>query len=256
MSIVDKGTISSGFRNNQITPIDANKLNQNSSSNQKNQILNDIQKNDVYNDLDIKGPNHLKIIPSSGVIYKSSENKKSGDDVYKNNKGRMSYKEYILLRKKYMEKDYDNNKKNNTIKVYQTEESKNPIKNKEKDDKKNIRSKSKGDKVRNYNNNFKLEKNRDEIIDYKKEKKETKKLYDTNLDENGNKVLNENLFKGRKNEYKPMRKTFTGKFFQRKGSEQKDRRLEVFSNNNNNFNTNDKNAYKSYYGGFKNVKKK
>ena len=48
----------------------------------------------------------------------------------------MSYKEYILLRKKYMEKDYDNNKKNNTIKVYQTEESKNPIKNKEKDDKK------------------------------------------------------------------------------------------------------------------------
>ena len=50
-----------------------------------------------------------------------------------------------------------------------------------------------------------------------------------------------------------MRKTFTGNFYQRKGSQQKDKKLETFYNLNNKFNNN---AYKSYYDGFKKDKKK
>lgn len=210
--------------------------------------MNNLQKNNGKDNIGIKGPNHLKIIPSSGVIYKNSENEKEGDDVYKNKNGRMSYKEYILLRKKYMETEI----------MYKNEKDKEQINNKKNDDKKYKRSKSKSDKVRNYN--FNSEKNEKELINYKKETKEIKNLYETNLDEHGNEVLNENLFKFRKNEYKSMRKTFTGQFYQRKGSQQKDKKGETFYNfNNNNRNKNINNAYNSYYGGFKSnniIKKK
>ena len=238
MNIIDKGTISSVLRNNQITPIAHNK-----AINDLNKTSNDLlQKKDEYKE--IKGPNHLKIIPSSGVIYKNSENKKTGDDIYKNKKEKMSYKEYILLRKKYMETE-NNNGYYSTLIVSQIKEDKKSIESIKKEEKKNIRSKSKGDKIKNYNDNI--------LTNHKKELKETKKLYDINFDENGNEVINENLFKYRKNEYKPMRKTFTGNFYQRKGSQQKDKKLETFYNFNNKFNNN---AYKSYYDGFKKDKKK
>ena len=261
MNIVDKGTISSGFRNKQITPIDNNKMVEKKSTNDKAQTLNNFQKRYENDNSEIKGLNHLKIIPSSGVIYKISENKKTGDEIYKNKNGRMSYKEYILLRNKHMETDYNNNEKTNRTYINQNEEDKKQIKKKKKDDKKDIRSKSKSDKIRNYDfNNIYQENIEKDLISYQKESQETKKLYETNLDDNGNEVLNENLFKLRKNEYKSMRKTFTGQFYQRKGSQQKDKKRETFYNFNYNYkNKNINNAYNSHYGGFKNnniVKKK
>ena len=230
-------------------PIDHNKIIENKTID-KYKYSNDSKKNyENDNNKGIKGPNHLKIIPSSGVIYKNSENKKEGDDIYKNKNGRMSYKEYILLRKKYMEIE-DNNEQINSVQII--EEDKRQKKNKKKEDKKEIRSKSKSDKIKNYEyNKFNYEKTGNEFINVKKEIKETQKLFETNLDEFGNEVLNENLFKYRKTEYKPMRKTFTGNFFQRKGSQQKDKNRETFYNFNNNNTKNNNNAYKSYYGGFK-----
>ena len=50
----------------------------------------------------------------------------------------MSYKEYILLRKKYMETDYNNSKvHNNTVNTFKNiEVEKEKIKNKNKEDKK------------------------------------------------------------------------------------------------------------------------
>ena len=162
----------------------------------------------------------------------------------------MSYKEYILLKKKYMETEPYNNTDNKNISInINQEEQKIDIKHNIKEDKAKIRSKSKGEKIRKYN--FQ------DNTDNNNELKETKKLLNTNLDERGNEVLNENLFKYRQNEYKPMRKTFTGKFFQKKSSQQKDIKRETFYNFNNKFNSNNglnfnNHAYKSYYGGFKN----
>ena len=233
-------------------PIDYNKVIENKTTDIKNKYSNDSQKNyENDNNKGLKGPNHLKIIPSSGVIYKNSENKKEGDDIYKNKNGRMSYKEYILLRKKYMEKE-DNNEQINSVQIIEEDKRQKIIKKKE--NKKEIRSKSKSDKIKNYEyKKFNYEKSDNEFINVKNEMKETKKLFETNLDEFGNEVLNENLFKYRKTEYRPMRKTFTGNFFQRKGSQQKDKKGETFYNPKNNFNNKNSNiAYKSYYGGFKN----
>ena len=149
----------------------------------------------------------MKIIPSSGVIFKNSENKRIGDEIYRNKKGRMSYKEYILLKKQYMNIEQNNNIKNKTFNNI-IEEKESDIK---KENKIKIRSKSKCDKIRNNNikNNIK-----DNIKNVKKEEKKNK-----NFDENGNEVLNENLFKNRK-EYKPLRKTFTGTFFRKKINQQ------------------------------------
>ena len=234
-------------------PIAYNKIIENKNTFIDNKYSNDSQKTFENDNKGMKGPNHLKIIPSSGVIYKNSENKKEGNDIYKNKTGRMSYKEYMLLRKKYMEiEDNNNNGQINISSVHINEEDKRPKVNKQKEDKKEIRSKSKIDKIKKYNHNtFNYENSANEITNLKK--KETKKLFETNLDEFGNEVLNENLFKYRKTEYKPMRKTFTGNFFQRKGSQQKDKKGETFYNPKNNFNNKNSNiAYKSYYGGFKN----
>ena len=107
-NIVEKGTISSGIKNNQILSIEKNDIIPNS-----NIKPNNISKMD--NNKEIKGPNHLKIIPSSGVIYKNSENKRIGDEIYRNKKGRMSYKEYILLKRQYMNIEQNNNTKNKTF---------------------------------------------------------------------------------------------------------------------------------------------
>ena len=199
-NIVEKGTISSGIKNNQILSIEKNDITPNS-----NIKPNNISKMD--NNKEIKGPNHLKIIPSSGVIYKNSENKRIGDEIYRNKKGRMSYKEYILLKRQYMNIEQNNNTKNKTFNnISESKES--DIK---KDDKIKIRSKSKCDKIRNNNNKDNIKGN---IKNVKKEEKKNK-----NFDENGIEVLNENLFKNRK-EYKPLRKTFTGTFFRKKINQQ------------------------------------
>ena len=214
-NIVEKGTISSGIKNNQILSIEKNDIIPNS-----NIKPNNISKMD--NNKEIKGPNHLKIIPSSGVIYKNSENKRIGDEIYRNKKGRMSYKEYILLKRQYMNIEQNNNTKNKTFNnISESKES--DIK---KEDKIKIRSKSKCDKIRNNNNKDNIKGN---IKNVKKEEKKNK-----NFDENGIEVLNENLFKNRK-EFKPLRKTFTGRFFKTK---------DKFNNNNKGYKTNYGNFFK------------
>ena len=168
--------------------------------------------NSSINNTNLTGPNHLKIIPSSGVIYKNSKNSKTGNDIYKSKKGRMSYKEYVMLRKKYMEPNVNDTSKENTMyNVYPKKEE-------------NVK-----------NNNTEIS--------------SKTMLYNTNKDENGKEVLNENLFKNRQ-----MRKTFTGKFYQRKGSQYKEKKGEaIYNNNYYKFNTNI--AYKSYYNGFMKNKK-
>jgi hypothetical protein len=171
----------------------------------------------------------------------------------------MSYKEYLLLRKKYMEEGNNNNtEKNKTMITESKEEEKNIINKIKKEEKIKIRSKSKADKVRKCNykeNNTSID--NFEPKEYEEKTTETKILYKTNLDENGKEVLNENLFKYRKKEFsnKQMRKTFTGNFYQRRGSQPKDKKGETFYNYSNKFSNNktnfNNNAFKSYYGGFK-----
>jgi len=187
--------------------------------------------NSSINNTNLTGPNHLKIIPSSGVIYKNSKNSKTGNDIYKSKKGRMSYKEYVMLRKKYMEPNVNDTSKENTMyNVYPKKEEN--VKNNNINDINNKRSKS-----------IKYKENNNTEISSKT------MLYNTNKDENGKDVLNENLFKNRQ-----MRKTFTGKFYQRKGSQYKEKKGEaIYNNNYYKFNTNI--AYKSYYNGFMKNKK-
>ncbi len=171
----------------------------------------------------------------------------------------MTYKEYISLRKKYMGTEInDNNIQNNTMhNIYPKKEEEKkqslPMRNEEKINK--YRSKSKGDKIKNFfwgGRDEQDSKNMEETKGYKT-------LYETNFDENGKEVLNENLFKNRQIEYKTMRKTFTGKFLPNK---KKDIKGETLYNFNNKFNSNgldfNKRGYKSYYGNFRknNDKKK
>ena len=129
----------------------------------------------------------------------------------------MSYKEYILMKKKYMHED----QKNNANETFDnaSKEKEQEIK---KEEKMKIRSKSRGEKIRNFN--FK-----DDLGNIDKEIKKNK-----NLNENGIEVLNENLFKNRK-EFKPLRKTFTGRFFKTK---------DKFNNNNKGYKTNYGNFFK------------
>ena len=173
----------------------------------------------------------------------------------------MTYKEYILLKKKYMGEEVNRKTQNNTMyniypKNEEEEEEKQTkaIKNEEKYNK--IRSKSKNDKIRNY-----YLSNRDnQESKTAEESKVFKALYETNLDENGKEVLNENLFRNRQIENKTMRKTFTGKFLPNRGNQNKDIKRETFYNfdnkynNNNGLGFNNNKAYKSYYGGFRKKK--
>ena len=141
------------------------------------------------------------------MIYKNSENKKIGDEIYRNKTGKMSYKEYFLMKKQYMNQNMhteQNIRRKSNILNNHSEKKELDLK---KEDKIKIRSKSRYDKIRNYNI-------KDNITNVKKEEKKNK-----NYDENGVEVLNENLFKNRK-EYRKFRKTFTGKFFRPKVNQQ------------------------------------
>ena len=184
-----------------------------------------------------------------------------GNENYINKNGRMTYKEFLSLRKKYMgtEKEIDVSIHNNTMyNVYpkKEEEKKQPIKTKEEEKISHYRSKSKHDKVRNYY----LGNNQDSKVP--EEAKDYNTIYNMNYDENGNEVLNENLFKNRGIEYKTMRKTYTGKFLPIRGTQNKDVKGETMFNFNSKFNSNNglnfnSNGHRSYYGNFrKNTKKK
>ena len=168
----------------------------------------------------------------------------------------MTYKEYISLRKKYMGIEINEDKaQNNTMyNIYPKKEEEKiqpiPMRNEEKLNK--FRSKSKGDKIKNYYWSGRD----DQDSKAMEETKGYKTLYETNFDENGKEVLNENLFKNRQIEYKAMRKTFTGKFLPNKGNRKKDIKGDTLYNFNNKFNSNNgldfnKKAYKSYYGNFR-----
>lgn len=171
----------------------------------------------------------------------------------------MTYKEYLLLRKKYMETEVntDSSFQNNTMfNIYpkDEEEKRPPIRKEEENENINkIRSKSKTDKVRNFywgEKENKLDPKENE------EAKGYKTLYNTHYDEKGNEVLNENLFKNKQVEYKTMRKTYTGKFLPHRGHSKNDIKRETMFNFNNNFNKNNglefnNKAHKSYYGGFR-----
>ena len=169
----------------------------------------------------------------------------------------MTYKEYVLMRKKYMgtEASNENSFHNNTmINIYpkNEEEKKQTYINKDKEKKNKIRSKSKKDIVKNY---YWDVENQDSKVP--EESKEYKNTYETNYDENGNEVLNENLFRNRQVEYKTMRKTYTGKFLPNKGKQVKDIKGETMYNFNNNINNNNNGldfkskGHRSYYGGFR-----
>ena len=201
------------------------------------------------------GPNHLKIIPSSGVIIKNVGTSKMGNENYINKNGRMTYKEYLSLRKKYMgtEDEKDVSIHNNTMyNVYpkKEEEKKQPIKIKDEEKINHYRSKSKHEKVRNY---F-LGDNQDSKVP--EEANDHNTIYKVNYDENGKEVLNENLFKNRGIENKAMRKTFTGKFLSNRGTQSRDVKGETMFNFNSKFNSNNglnfnSTAHRSYYGNFR-----
>ena len=165
----------------------------------------------------------------------------------------MTYKEYISLRKKYMGDNNTSEIHNNTVNYRENEEEKKNYMFEERINK--IRSKSKNEKIRSKTKN-----EEDSKV------KEMSNKYDTNLDENGNEVLNENLFKNRQIEYKKMRKTFTGKFLSNKvisnnnnaknHNIKRDKKVETAYNFNNRANKAigldfNKQACKSYYGGFR-----
>ena len=168
----------------------------------------------------------------------------------------MTYKEYISLRKKYMGTEINDDKaQNNTMyNIYpkKEEEKIQPIRMRNEEKLNKFRSKSKGDKIKNYYWGGRD----DQDSKAMEETKGYKTLYETNFDENGKEVLNENLFKNRQIEYKAMRKTFTGKFLPNKGNPKKDIKGDTLYNFNNKFNSNNgldfnKKAYKSYYGNFR-----
>ena len=264
---MDKGTISSAFRSNQITSIESNRVIKNAINVDNNYPQNEssitvyTNTSTINNSSSMTGPNHLKIIPSSGVIIKNVGNSKMGNENYTNKNGRMTYKEFISLRKKYMgtEAETDVSIHNNEIyNVYpkNEEEKKQPVKIKDEEKISHYRSKSKHDKVRNYY----LGDNQDSKVP--EEPNDHNTIYNINYDENGKEVLNENLFKNRGIEYKTMRKTYTGKFLPIRGTQNKDVKGETMFNFNSKFNSNNglnfnNNAYRSYYGNFrKNSKKK
>ena len=105
---MDKGTISSAFRSNQINSIESNKIIKNSINVDNNYPQNEssitvyTNTSTINNISSMTGPNHLKIIPSLGVIIKNVGNAKMGNENYINKNGRMTYKEFLSLRKKYM----------------------------------------------------------------------------------------------------------------------------------------------------------
>lgn len=165
----------------------------------------------------------------------------------------MTYKEYLLMKKKYMgtQSNNDNNIQNNTMyNIYPKieEEKKQPVINKD-EGKNKIRSKSKHDRIRNY---YWGEENQDSKVP--EETKEYKSTYETNYDENGNEVLNENLFRNRQTEFKAMRKTYTGKFLPKRDNQKNDIKADTMYNfninNNKRLDFNSK-GHRSYYGGFR-----
>ena len=170
----------------------------------------------------ISGSNYQNIVPNIGVRIQEEDKSKTGGLDFKNQFGRMSMKEYELLRKKYAQNNESNSHKNN----YNYEKYYNNNQNIEKERWKRSETYDKNNQYHNNDinqdiqdlnnqndNNLYLYSNHihniglkhydwgsdekttmPELINHNFNKKNTNN-YSINSDNNGNKVLNENLFK-------------------------------------------------------------
>jgi len=170
----------------------------------------------------ISGSNYQNIVPNIGVRIQEEDKSKTGGLDFKNQFGRMSMKEYELLRKKYAQNNESNSHKNN----YNYEKYYKNNQNIEKERWKRSETYDKNNQYHNNDinqdiqdlnnqndNNLYLYSNHihniglkhydwgsdekttmPELINHNFNKKNTNN-YSINSDNNGNKVLNENLFK-------------------------------------------------------------
>ena len=200
-----------------------NQINKNSNKNviknPENELNDNIQTAiEPKKNILVSGSNYQNIVPNIGVRIQEEDKTKTGGYEFKNQFGRMSMKEYELLRRKYAQNNesnynkndynfnYDNNNYNNTNKNNEKEKWKrsetynknnhyllNDIQEVEDNNNKIINNINSNN---NYMHNLGLkhydwssnEKNiMPEIINYN--------IRNINNDNNGHKVLNENLFK-------------------------------------------------------------
>ena len=177
----------------------------------------------------VSGSNYQNIVPNVGVRIQEEDKTKTGGLDFKNQFGRMSMKEYELLRKKYAQKNepnfnkndynfncnYENNYNNNNRNIEKERWKRSETYDKAKlyqinninSDNQNSNEKNKNNIYLNSNNNHMLNIGLKQY-DWGSDEKATipkiidknyilKKInnYKINVDNNGNKVLNENLFK-------------------------------------------------------------
>ena len=206
-----------GINNNPIQPINKDVIKNPQAEIDKNlEIKYDKKKNIL-----ISGSNYQNIVPNIGVRIQEEDKTKTGGIDFKNQFGRMSMKEYELLRQKYAKNyesnpnknnyNYDNhNNYNNYENIYniqnkrsETYDSNNHYKNSNI----NLEQDSNSQMVNNISHNNQINNNGLKYYDWGSEEKVMPDIinYNINLrnihksninsDNNGNKVLNENLFK-------------------------------------------------------------
>ena len=202
-----------------------NQINQNSNKNviknPENELNDNIQTTiESKKDILVSGSNYQNIVPNVGVRIQEEDKTKTGGLEFKNQFGRMSMKEYELLRRKYAQNNESNYNKNDYNFNYDNNNYNNTNKNNEKE-------KWKRSETYNKNNHYLLndiqevQENNSKIInninsnnnymhnlglkhyDWSSNEKTTMpeiinyniRNININNDNNGNKVLNENLFK-------------------------------------------------------------
>ena len=202
-----------------------NQINQNSNKNviknPENELNDNIQTTiESKKNILVSGSNYQNIVPNVGVRIQEEDKTKTGGLEFKNQFGRMSMKEYELLRRKYAQNNESNYNKNDYNFNYDNNNYNNTNKNNEKE-------KWKRSETYNKNNHYLLndiqevQENNSKIInninsnnnymhnlglkhyDWSSNEKTTMpeiinyniRNININNDNNGNKVLNENLFK-------------------------------------------------------------
>ena len=202
-----------------------NQINKNSNKNviknPENELNDNIQTTiESKKNILVSGSNYQNIVPNVGVRIQEEDKTKTGGLEFKNQFGRMSMKEYELLRRKYAQNNESNYNKNDYNFNYDNNNYNNTNKNNEKE-------KWKRSETYNKNNHYLLndiqevEDNNNKIINNinsnnnymhnlglkhyawsSNEKTTMPEIINYNIrnininnDNNGNKVLNENLFK-------------------------------------------------------------
>ena len=197
--------------------------------------LNKIEQNIPKQKIQISGSNYQNIVPNVGVRIQEEDKSKTGGLDFKNQFGRMSMKEYELLRKKYAQNNESNSHKNDYNYIYNNQNDYNYNYNYNSQTNNNTIEKEKWKRSETYDksnhvllndinidnhklhnqieNNLQLNSNHIHNIglkyyDWGSDEKTTipdinyhnfnlrnSNKYNINSDNNGNKVLNENLFK-------------------------------------------------------------